>query len=204
MVKLAINYIDDNGVRQIFSDIKSNLDSINNTVVSAYDKANSAYTTATSAYTRANQAYSQANSARTTANSAYSTANSAYARANMAYNKANNAYNRASSAYSTANLAYTKANNAYNLASKGSITSGTQTFNISGNKTFSITNGVFIVNVIKDNYNYSQLEISSTGINLKVHTAYGYGNNSYISITNRLVEMQSGKTSGGINVYNCT
>lgn len=46
MVKLAINYIDDNGVRQIFSDIKSNLDSVNNTAVSAYDRANEAYSIA--------------------------------------------------------------------------------------------------------------------------------------------------------------
>ena len=46
MVKLSINYIDDNGVRQIFSDIKSNLDSINNTAVSAYDRANEAYSIA--------------------------------------------------------------------------------------------------------------------------------------------------------------
>ena len=46
MVKLAINYIDDNGVRQIFSDIKSNLDSVNNTAVSAYNRANEAYSIA--------------------------------------------------------------------------------------------------------------------------------------------------------------
>ena len=43
---MSINYIDDNGVRQIFSDIKSNLDSINNTAVSAYDRANEAYSIA--------------------------------------------------------------------------------------------------------------------------------------------------------------
>ena len=202
---MAINYIDDNGVRQIFSDIKSNLDSINNTAVLAYDKANSAYTTATSAYTRANQAYAQANSARDTAKSAYSTANSAYATANSAYTKANKAYDRAISAYSTANLAYNKANNAYNLASKGSITSGTQTFTISGNKTFNITNGFFIVNVREDNYNYSQLEISSTGINLKSYSGSGMlKHNSYISITSTGIEMKSDKTSGFINVYNCT
>lgn len=48
MVELSINYIDDNGVRQIFSDIKSNLDSINNTAVSAYDRANEAYSIASS------------------------------------------------------------------------------------------------------------------------------------------------------------
>lgn len=46
MIQLAINYIDDNGVRQIFSDIKSNLDSINNTAVAAYDRANEAYSIA--------------------------------------------------------------------------------------------------------------------------------------------------------------
>ena len=45
---MSINYIDDNGVRQIFSDIKSNLDNINNTAVLAYDKANEAYTIASS------------------------------------------------------------------------------------------------------------------------------------------------------------
>ena len=54
MVKLAINYIDDNGVRQIFSDIKRNLDSVNGTAVSAYAKANSAYYTANRAYEKAN------------------------------------------------------------------------------------------------------------------------------------------------------
>lgn len=43
---MAINYIDANGVRQIFSDIKSNLDSINNTAVSAYGRANEAYSIA--------------------------------------------------------------------------------------------------------------------------------------------------------------
>ena len=48
MVKLSINYIDDNGVRQIFSDIKRNLDSINNTAVLAYDKANEAYSISSS------------------------------------------------------------------------------------------------------------------------------------------------------------
>ena len=43
---MSINYIDDNGVRQIFSDIKSNLDSINTTAVSAYNRANEAYSIA--------------------------------------------------------------------------------------------------------------------------------------------------------------
>ena len=71
MVKLSINYIDDNGVRQIFSDIKSNLDSINNTANSAYTKANTAYTTAASAYTRANSAYTTANNANNLASLAY-------------------------------------------------------------------------------------------------------------------------------------
>ena len=60
MVKLSINYIDDNGVRQIFSDIKSNLDSINNTATSAYTRANSAYTTANNANNLASLAYAGA------------------------------------------------------------------------------------------------------------------------------------------------
>lgn len=79
MVKLSINYINDNGVRQIFSDIKSNLDSINNTATSAYTTANSAYTKANTAYTKATSAYTKANSAYTTANNANNLASLAYA-----------------------------------------------------------------------------------------------------------------------------
>ena len=76
---MSINYIDDNGVRQIFSDIKSNLDSINNTATSAYTTANSAYTKANTAYTTATSAYTRANSAYTTANNANNLAILAYA-----------------------------------------------------------------------------------------------------------------------------
>ena len=153
MVRLAINYIDDNGVRQIFSDIKRNLDSINgtidsinDTVVLTYDIATSAQNTANSAYTTANKAYDKANSAHTTANSAYTKANSASNTASSASSEATSAHITANSAYTTANKAYNTANNAYNLASKGSITSGTQTFTIVGRKSFNLTNSGFYIN----------------------------------------------------------
>ena len=83
MVKLAINYIDDNGVRQIFSDIKRNLDSVNGTAVSAYAKANSAYYTA-------NRAYEKANSAQLFADWGYSNAFLARQEVNNVYNVVNN------------------------------------------------------------------------------------------------------------------
>ena len=55
---MSINYIDDNGVRQIFSNIKSNLDSINNTAVSAYARANEAYSIASEgSITSSNQVF---------------------------------------------------------------------------------------------------------------------------------------------------
>ena len=136
---MAINYIDDNGVRQIFSDIKRNLDSINGTIDSINDTVVLTYDIATSAQNTANSAYTKANSASNTASSASSEATSAHITADSAYTTASKAYNTASKAYNTAN-------NAYNLASKGSITSGTQTFTIVGKKSFNLTNSGFYIN----------------------------------------------------------
>ena len=87
---MSINYIDDNGVRQIFSDIKSNLDNINNTAVSAYNLANIANNTAYLARIRANQAYEQANIAQGTAQWSYSNAILARQEVNDVYNVVNN------------------------------------------------------------------------------------------------------------------
>ena len=230
MVKLAINYIDDNGVRQIFSDIKRNLDSVNgtidslnDTVVLAYDRATSAQNTANSAYTTANYAYDKANSAHTTANSAYTTA---------------------SKAYSTAN-------NAYNLASQGSITSGTQTFTIVGKKSFNLTNSGFYINsnypspkkianfaidsssiklgagnnISSTYYRYKcNVDITESSFKANVYGRGGAGsveNYAYIELSsyqlllglssgpsiklnNSGILINDGKTLGWINIKNCT
>lgn len=139
---MAIDYIDANGVRQIFSDIKSNLDSINNTAVSAYNRANEAYS----------------------------------------------------------------------IASEGSITPGTQTFNIAGNKTFNITNGYFNIQtngtksylvLSRRNSRYSStITLSEDGsINL---STYGVNGSSYLNVTDKGILIYDRKGySGYINVANC-
>ena len=90
MIYLSINYIDENGVRQIFSDIKTNIDNINSTAVSAYNLANIANNTAYLAQIRANRAYEQANSAQVTADWGYSNAILARQEVNNVYNVVNN------------------------------------------------------------------------------------------------------------------
>ena len=152
MVKLSINYIDDNGVRQIFSGIKSNLDSINNTAVSAYARANEAYS----------------------------------------------------------------------IASEGSITPGTQKFNIEGGKMFNITNGYFRISInngaslpqsdfllhsgrlyyrVNLNSVSSVVEVERNCINLSVNPGH---TGAYINVSDKGIYMYDGKGHQGyINVANC-
>ena len=181
MVKLSINYIDDNGVRQIFSNIKSNLDSINNT-------ATSAYTTANSAYIKANKAYT--------------TATSAYTRANSAYTTANNANNLAILAYAGA---ITSDSQAFNIEGSKTfnITDGHFMVYINaakGNSYFSLHQYGVNINIVNkaNTRQYSMLNFGNNFIDFSVSSG------ALLSLTNKGIWINDGKGHKGyINVANC-
>ena len=178
---MGINYIDDNGVRQIFSDIKSNLDSINNTATSAYTTANSAYTKA---------------------NTAYTTATSAYTRANSAYTTANNANNLASLAYAGA---ITSDSQKFNIEGSKTfnITDGAFIVDINavqGKSSFSLHKFGVNINIANkaNRRQYSRLNFGNNFIDFSVSSG------AYISLTDNGIWINDGKGhTGYINVLNC-
>lgn len=177
---MSINYIDDDGVRQIFSDIKSNLDSINNT-------ATSAYTTANSAYTKANTAYNTATSAYTIANSAYTTANKANNLAVLAY---------AGAITSDTNIFNIDGGKIFN------ITNGYFKVEINeaqGRSTFTLDPfGLSVITVNKANRRQdSRVFWGNNFINFRVSSR------TFLNLTDKGIFINDGTHSGYINVANC-
>lgn len=183
MVKLAINYIDDNGVRQIFSDIKSNLDSINNTVVLAYDKANEAYTIASSgSITSSTQTFN--------------------IDGNKSFDITNGGFYIHSNKYFKEIAKTTNSNVYYNGITLNVMSNNTKSsFANLNTSELIISDKVFQVRVYEQNYNRTESEIYMNKNTLKLKTNSG----AYIQLSDYGIYINDGKGhSGYLNMVKCT
>lgn len=178
---MSINYIDDNGVRQIFSDIKSNLDNINNTAVSAYDRANEAYTIASSgSITPSTQTFNIAGNKMFNIDNGYFNINSK----NIIEDKSGNYIKEAMFV-----LGY----NTFNSIVKSNTTASGYV-NTRGD--FGISPSTIILGVYS--FVHSYISITQSSIYLKIF------NGPSIQLTQGGIYLDDGKgNSGRMNVLNC-
>lgn len=179
---MAINYIDDNGVRQIFSDIKRNLDSINNTAVSAYDKANEAYSISSSgSITQDTQIFN--------------------IDGNKTFNITNGGFYIFSNKYFKEIHKTTYLDLFYNGITLNVMSNNTKSsfanFNTS---TLIMADKSFLVSVYEQNYNYTASKIYINKNTLKLETSSG----AYIRLSDYGIYISDGKGhSGYLNMAKC-